>query len=200
MAAPSADGVDPLAHTFYSFCHTLLYPLKFGFYHTIPDVTIEGNRDKYRASIGASVFWLAILSYIMICCCEALGVWICTSPLVMGLTLSAIGTSFPNMYASMLVAKQGQGNMAISNALGSNVFNICIALGLPWFTYIAINGGDVYDDMQDDGIVFMLLLLIIVLVIYYGVVMIHGWQIQKWMASVFIMVYMCILGYAVVQG
>lgn len=200
LAAPSSDGVDPLVYTFHSFCHTILYPLKFSFYHTIPDVTIEGNRGKYRASIAISVFWLAILSYVMICCCEALGVWVGTSPLVMGLTLSAIGTSFPNMYASMLVARQGQGNMAISNALGSNVFNICIALGLPWFAFIAVNGGKDYTDMQDDGIVFMLLLLIIVLVIYYGVVMFHEWQIQRWMATIYIIVYLCILGYAIVQG
>lgn len=38
----------------------------------------------------------------------------------------------PNLFASVLVARQGLGNMAVSNAFGSNTFNIFIALGFPW--------------------------------------------------------------------
>ena len=51
----------------------------------------------------------------------------------MGLTLTAGGTSLPNMFSSMIVAKQGLGTMSVSNAFGSNTFNIFIALALPWF-------------------------------------------------------------------
>ena len=40
---------------------------------------------------------------------------------VMGISVSAAGTSFPNLFASMVVARQGLGNMAVSNALGGNV-------------------------------------------------------------------------------
>ena len=35
--------------------------------------------------------------------------------------------------APLIVAKQGLGNMSVSNAFGSNTFNIFIALALPWF-------------------------------------------------------------------
>jgi len=177
---PSAEGVDPMLYLVHSLCHSFLYPFKFSFYYTIPDVSLEGNRSKYKLSIASSVFWLAILSFTMIECCDTLGVWVGTSPLVMGLTLSAVGTSFPNLYASMLVARQGQGNMAISNAMGSNVFNICIALGLPWFIYISLDDAQDYSDMRDDGIEFMIFLLIMVLLIYYLVIMLHGYRIIKW--------------------
>ena len=51
---------------------------------------------------------------------------------VMGLTVTAGGTSLPNLFASVIVAKQGLGNMAVSNAFGSNTFNIFVALALPW--------------------------------------------------------------------
>lgn len=54
------------------------------------------------------------------------------SKAAVGLTIGAAGTSLPNLFASALVARQGFGNMAVSNAFGSNVFNIFIALGLPW--------------------------------------------------------------------
>ncbi len=52
---------------------------------------------------------------------------------IMGLTFIALGASIPDCYSSLIVAKQGHGNMAISNAIGSNVFDILICLGVPWF-------------------------------------------------------------------
>eukprot|EP00662_Eupelagonemidae_sp_cell21_P038481 gene38481-63535_t len=66
------------------------------------------------------------------------------SELVMGLTVSAAGTSFPNVFASMLVARQGLGNMAISNAFGSNVFNIFVGLGFPWFLVCLAGSPDAF--------------------------------------------------------
>lgn len=51
----------------------------------------------------------------------------------MGLTLTAAGTSLPNLFSSLIVARQGLGNMSVSNAFGSNTFNIFVALALPWF-------------------------------------------------------------------
>lgn len=50
----------------------------------------------------------------------------------MGLTFVAFGSSVPDALASMIVAKQGKGDMAVSQALGSNVFDILLGLGLPW--------------------------------------------------------------------
>ena len=51
---------------------------------------------------------------------------------LMGLTVLAAGTSVPDALSSILVARNGQGNMAVCNVLGSNVFNILLGLGLPW--------------------------------------------------------------------
>ena len=55
---------------------------------------------------------------------DRIGCYIGFSATVMGLTLGAIGTSFPNLYASVVTARQGMGNVAISQALASNVFNV----------------------------------------------------------------------------
>ena len=52
----------------------------------------------------------------------------------------------------MLVARQGLGDMAVSNAFGSNTFNICIALGLPWLVLVLSDDMRAYDKMRDDGI------------------------------------------------
>jgi sodium/potassium/calcium exchanger 4 len=51
----------------------------------------------------------------------------------LGLTFVAAGTSFPDFLASMLVAKKGLADMAVSNAFGSNIFDLLLGLGLPWW-------------------------------------------------------------------
>ena len=52
------------------------------------------------------------------------------SPLVVGLTIVAMGTSAPELFASLQAAWAGDGSIAIGNVLGSNVANLGLALGL----------------------------------------------------------------------
>ena len=52
------------------------------------------------------------------------------SPLIVGLTIVAIGTSAPELFASLQAAWNGDGSIAIGNVLGSNVANLGLALGL----------------------------------------------------------------------
>ncbi|WP_320820720.1 calcium/sodium antiporter [Thalassolituus sp.] len=52
------------------------------------------------------------------------------SPLLVGLTIVSIGTSAPEMFVSAMAAIDGAGNLAIGNALGSNITNILLVLGL----------------------------------------------------------------------
>ena len=52
------------------------------------------------------------------------------STFVIGLTVVAIGTSLPEIAASVVAAFRGEGDLAIGNAIGSNVFNILFILGL----------------------------------------------------------------------
>lgn len=52
------------------------------------------------------------------------------TPLVIGLTVVAYGTSTPEMIVSIQAALAGQGDIALGNVVGSNIFNIGIILGL----------------------------------------------------------------------
>jgi cation:H+ antiporter len=52
------------------------------------------------------------------------------TPLVIGLTVVAYGTSMPELIVSTRAAVAGQGDIALGNAIGSNIFNICVILGL----------------------------------------------------------------------
>jgi cation:H+ antiporter len=52
------------------------------------------------------------------------------TPLVVGLTVVAMGTSMPEVMVSVKAALDGQGNLAVGNVLGSNIFNIGVILGI----------------------------------------------------------------------
>jgi cation:H+ antiporter len=50
---------------------------------------------------------------------------------IISVTIISIGTSLPELVTTVIAAKKGENSMAIGNIVGSNVFNICIVLGLP---------------------------------------------------------------------
>src|SRR5690554_45611 len=52
------------------------------------------------------------------------------SPLLVGLTIVAMGTSAPEIFVSIMAALDGAGNLAVGNALGSNITNIGLVLGI----------------------------------------------------------------------
>lgn len=52
------------------------------------------------------------------------------SPLVVGLTVVAIGTSSPELAVSVGASLQGQADIALGNVIGSNIFNVLFILGL----------------------------------------------------------------------
>lgn len=52
------------------------------------------------------------------------------SELVVGLTVVAFGTSTPELAISMISAVKGTSELAIGNVVGSNIFNICVIIGI----------------------------------------------------------------------
>jgi cation:H+ antiporter len=58
---------------------------------------------------------------------RALGV----SEMVIGLTVVAVGTSLPELAASVAAARKGEHDIAVGNVFGSNIFNILAVLAMP---------------------------------------------------------------------
>ncbi|MCA9940083.1 MAG: calcium/sodium antiporter [Anaerolineales bacterium] len=88
-------------------------------------------------------------------------------PVIIALTVLAAGSSVPDLIASLLVAREGRGEMAISNAVGSNIFDISIGLGLPWLLVILLQQRNI--TVGTDGLsqsVFILLVTVVILFIF----------------------------------
>lgn len=89
-------------------------------------------------STAAALGWLAFGLGLLLVSSRAL-VWgaveiaaaLGVSDLVIGLTIVAIGTSLPELAASVVSARKGEHDIAIGNVIGSNIFNLLVVLGLP---------------------------------------------------------------------
>merc|ERR1711936_1265834 len=88
-----------------------------------------------------SILWIAAFSYLMVWWATMVGDALGISDAVMGLTFLAAGTSVPDLITSVLVAKQGKGDMAVSSSIGSNIFDVTVGLPVPWMLYSLANSG-----------------------------------------------------------
>jgi K+-dependent Na+/Ca+ exchanger-like protein len=102
---------------------------------------VAGNPEKaYLRAFGVSILLIIILSWILVDAAVIFANAVGLPPVVVALTILAAGTSAPDLIASVVVARQGRGNMAVANAIGSNIFDILVCLGLPWLIATTVLG------------------------------------------------------------
>lgn len=106
---------------------------------TIPDVQRPGNGKWCVISFFLSIAWIGGFSYFMVEWAEIVGATFGIPDALMGLTVLAAGTSVPDLLSSVIVARRGQGDMAVSSSVGSNIFDILVGLPVPWIIYSAVN-------------------------------------------------------------
>ena len=111
----------------------------------------------------------------------------------MGVTVLAAGTSVPDAIGSLLVARDGQGDMAVSNAIGSNVFDILLGLGIPWTLNGLIYGVSL--DVDADNLVPLSLILIGTLAAVYIVALLSGFRLSTPVGIFFFSLYFGFVGY-----
>lgn len=95
---------------------------------------------------------IALVCYFLVLACEWIGADSYTVAglgtfsglgipvMFVALILASAASSFPDTIISIKDAKNGQYDDAISNALGSNIFDICFALGFPLFIFTLMYG------------------------------------------------------------
>ncbi|CAH1781092.1 unnamed protein product, partial [Owenia fusiformis] len=125
------------------FIFITAFPFVIGYSWTIPDCSKDEEKRwvkklKIGLSFLISVIWIALLSFAMITLVGRSGCILGIDTFTMGLVVIAVGTSVPDAMSSILVARDGFGDMAVSNAIGSNVFDINLGLGLPFLITIGI--------------------------------------------------------------
>eukprot|EP00756_Hemistasia_phaeocysticola_P023904 Hpha_TRINITY_DN15917_c5_g2::TRINITY_DN15917_c5_g2_i1::g.74838::m.74838 len=168
---------------FWTFVWALVLPLVFMFKATIPRADRRKTRKCYWMGFIMSIFWIGILSMYMLKFASWLGAICRIDPTVMGIVVLAAGTSVPDAMASYCAAKMGMADMAVSNALGSNVFNIFAGLGVPWLLSSAIKGEPIH--VPKDGIVIPTLILFLILGIFLWTLKSYNFQLNPSVGKIF---------------
>ncbi|MDR0221598.1 MAG: sodium:calcium antiporter, partial [Lachnospiraceae bacterium] len=128
-ALTRADGIVLLLF-FSVFIYYLLTILK----SSSEKGEVEAPKYKLPKSILIMLLGLAgviLASDMVVDNVAAFAATIGISQKIITVTIISIGTSLPELVTTVLAAKKGENNMAIGNIVGSNIFNICVVLGLP---------------------------------------------------------------------
>ncbi|CAG5126975.1 unnamed protein product [Candidula unifasciata] len=168
-------------------------PLRALLYVSVPDSRRPGIWARlYLVSFAMSVVWISGLTYIMVWMVTIAGDALDIPDTVMGLTLLAAGTSVPDCLSSVFVARDGYGDMAVSNSLGSNVFDILMCLGLPWLIEcIRSNGGSVVID--SGGLTYSTLTLLATVIFLLMSMGINHWKLTKAYGGLCLVVYVFVI-------
>ncbi|XP_057899373.1 sodium/potassium/calcium exchanger 2 isoform X2 [Melospiza georgiana] len=119
--------------------YLLVLPIVFPLWATLPDVRKPTSRKFFPITFFGSISWIAFFSYLMVWWAHQVGETIGITEEIMGLTILAAGTSIPDLITSVIVARKGLGDMAVSSSVGSNIFDITVGLPLPWLLYAVVN-------------------------------------------------------------
>ncbi|XP_034793926.1 sodium/potassium/calcium exchanger 4 isoform X4 [Pan paniscus] len=136
------------------------WPLIFLLCVTIPNCSKPRWEKFFMVTFITATLWIAVFSYIMVWLVTIIGYTLGIPDVIMGITFLAAGTSVPDCMASLIVARQGLGDMAVSNTIGSNVFDILVGLGVPWgLQTMVVNYGSTVK-INSRGLVYSVVLLL----------------------------------------
>jgi Ca2+/Na+ antiporter len=159
------------------------------------DVKDIKKESRWPACFLGAMVWLALFSFAMLEVAEQIHCNINALPnSFLGITVCAIGTSFPNAVASIIMAQQNKPAAAIANALGSNVQNVFLAMALPWVIFMVQEGKtDIPQNVVgiNEGVVWMLFTLMLVV---FFVLLPQVCTLNKIHGYILVAVYMVYLG------
>jgi K+-dependent Na+/Ca+ exchanger-like protein len=134
-------------------------------------------KEKQYSTFIFSILAIALISWVIVESAIEISLVLNVPEAIIGLTVIAIGSSIPDLLSSVIVSKQGRNGMAISNAIGSNIFDILFGLGLPWLMVILIKGSPVTVETSD--LHSSVLVLFLSLVAIFLIMLINKWKLGK---------------------
>ncbi|KAE8296259.1 Sodium/potassium/calcium exchanger 1 [Larimichthys crocea] len=154
-----------------------LLPIVLPLWLTVPDVRRQKSRKFFVVTFLGSILWIDVFSYLMVWWAHQVGEALGIPEGIMGLTILAAGTSIPHIVTSVIVARKGMGDMAVSSSMGSNIFDITVGLPVPWLLYSFIRGL-VPVTVSSNGLFCAIVLLFIMLLFFIISIAACKWKIN----------------------
>ncbi|XP_052416686.1 sodium/potassium/calcium exchanger 2-like isoform X2 [Carassius gibelio] len=174
------------------FTYLLILPIVLPLWITLPDVRKARSKKFFPITFLGAICWIAGYSYLMVWWAHQVGETIGITEEIMGLTILAAGTSIPDLITSVIVARRGLGDMAVSSSVGSNIFDITVGLPLPWLLYSIINGMSPVQ-VSSNGLFCAIVLLFIMLLFVIISIAACKWKMSKLLGFIMFLLYMVFL-------
>ncbi|MED6272791.1 hypothetical protein CHARACLAT_000328 [Characodon lateralis] len=167
----------------------LSWPLSFLLHCTIPDCNQPRWERWYLFTFLSSTLWIALFSYLMVWMVTIISYTLGIPDVIMGITFLAAGTSVPDCMASLIVARQGMGDMAVSNSIGSNIFDVLLGLGFPWaLRTLIVSYGSVVT-INSKGLVYSVILLLASVTLTVLCVHLNRWKLDRRLGLCLLLLY-----------
>jgi cation:H+ antiporter len=124
---------------------------------------------------------------------ESLAIMLGVPTWIVGVTVVAMGTSLPELFTSVVAARRGQTDIALGNAVGSNIFNVFLVLGAAGVIHpVVLPAGR----SLVDGLVALAAILLLFLAMFTGKRRI----LDRWEGWVFLLFFASYVGYQVIAA
>ena len=171
-----------------------------------PGLTIPGADDDLdpeslrAASVGVDLGYvigglvlLIVGSQALVRSASDIATELGVSDLMIGLTVVAIGTSLPEVATSVLAAMRGERDLAVGNAIGSNLFNLLGVLGIT--AAVAPDSIPVAQSAIQVDIPVMIVVAVACLPIFA-----NGHVLKRWEGTLFFLFYVAYIAWLVVDA
>lgn len=178
--------------------YIIIFPLVLLMACTIPDVRKPGYGKYCYLSFIMSIVWIGGFSNLMVTWAEIIGNTLGIPTVIIGLTVLAAGTSVPDLLSSIIVARRGSGDTAVSSSIGSNIFDILVGLPFPWILYTAWPTTPSRVTIGADNIGISIGILLGMLIFVIGAIHCQGWKLTKTLAAMMLWFYFAFLAQAII--
>lgn len=158
------------------------------------------NKPKAILLLLVSVLVIGMACFWLVEACEIFGEAIGMPIYFVSVVLASAATSVPDTIISYKDAMKGNYDDAVANALGSNIFDVCFALGFPLFLFTLIYGpvSMTPETIENVGQLRVLLLILTLLVFFIFVFSKNG--VKKVHARLLLLMYALFTAYIIAKG
>ncbi|XP_036968368.1 sodium/potassium/calcium exchanger 2-like isoform X7 [Acanthopagrus latus] len=174
------------------FTYLLIIPIVLPLWLTLPDVRKTSSKKFFPITFLGAICWIACFSYLMVWWAHQVGETIGITEEIMGLTILAAGTSIPDLITSVIVARKGLGDMAVSSSVGSNIFDITVGLPFPWLMWSLFRGMQPVQ-VSSNGLFCAIVLLFLMLLFVIISIAACKWRMSKLLGFIMFLLYFVFL-------
>lgn len=172
--------------------YLFIFPIVFVLWLTLPDVRKPTSKKFFPLTFIGAICWIAGFSYLMVWWAHQVGETFRITEEIMGLTILAAGTSIPDLITSVIVARKGLGDMAVSSSVGSNIFDITVGLPFPWLLWSFIHNFSPVA-VSSNGLFCAIVLLFLMLLFVIISIAACRWRMSKLLGFIMFLLYIVFL-------